>query len=208
MPFFTAVLKSLKFGGRFFTTESWECGLHLGADVNTGTAQQYATAIADWVGNGNSYVSSAAYLDYVKFNAIDITTGRYVDQTFSDTYNLPIPQQGGRQTGPPQISLVISLTTAQLRGRGHAGRFYPPSGGIDIGATGHVAPATVALQAGAAVTLIQAINAVAPNKRVCVYSPAAHILREVTGVRVGDVLDTQRRRRKGLPESYTLVPIT
>lgn len=41
-----------------------------------------------------------------------------------------------------------------------------------------------------------------------IYSPTLDALTPVSAVRVGNVLDTQRRRRDAVPETYVTVPLT
>jgi len=48
---------------------------------------------------------------------------------------------------------------------------------------------------------LTAVNG-ATSVTVCVYSAAASTLQEVTEIKVGNVFDTQRRRRNDLVESY------
>ena len=208
MPLNTAVLYSLRFGGRFFDEEHWECGVHMGSDTNHGTAAAYRQAVTDWIIDPNSKVSSAASLDYVKRNAIDQVTGRYIDQTFSDTSLIAGQINGAGAAMFAQLSLASTLTTAQIRGRGHEGRFYPPSGGLTPSGDGHILNTVAASVAVATVGLINNLNAVDPTNRVVIWSAAAHIMREVTGVRIGNVVDTQRRRRRQMHETYTKQSLT
>jgi hypothetical protein len=67
------------------------------------------------------------------------------------------------------------------------------------------APAGVVTNiAGQAATMLQGLNALfTPGGRLVIWSKAAQTVTDITAIRVGHVVDTQRRRRRSLSESYT-----
>lgn len=207
MVFNTAVLYSLRFGGTLFSGEQWECGVHMGAATNSGTASQYEAAITGFIQDANMAFNNQAKLTYIKRNAIDQVTYKYLDQGSSDTFSLTTPVAGTASAAPGQQAMAITLTTAQLRGLGHEGRFYIPLGTLNINPTGRVGDSQAGVMSIGAGGFISNLNAVRSDNRVCVWSAKAHVMREVTGVRVGDVVDTQRRRRKQLVEKYFPTPV-
>jgi hypothetical protein len=109
---------------------------------------------------------------------------------------------------PPQCSYSVGLQTAALRGRGHIGRFYLPSMAFNVNtATGKVGD--LAGSAGAVLrTWINAINATTDIGTVGVItSLGSGTSRVCTGIRLGQVIDTQRRRRNNISETYTSVAL-
>lgn len=114
----------------------------------------------------------------------------------------------GATSHPYQTSLVLSLRTADSTARGK-GRLYWPATGAQISAT-TLRMATAAQQAfvdglntylGGIRTAIRA-NAGLTTATLVVWSRASSSTRVVLTLRAGDVLDTQRRRRDTLVESY------
>jgi hypothetical protein len=152
-------------------------------------------------------VSAAAKLEWIKYNVIDPVTGRYADPTQSHTFNVVPPTPGLYSPGPPQLTMAISLLTDQARGRGHAGRVYPPSGGLNaLGADGRMAVLDTQNSANAFRTLLMAIQT-AGSTDIVIYSKAAQSFTAVTKTSVGRVLDTQRRRRSSLSEERWTSPV-
>jgi hypothetical protein len=134
------------------------------------------------------------------------TSGHYALQT---TFEQVVADVGGGGTGgnlfPNQVALAISLTTAVTRGAAHRGRFYMPMPNITVVSDGLIAAANRDAVKGSADTFLAAINAVSANYDVAVFSRKAGnpAHRLVTGIEVGRVLDTQRRRRRQLVETYS-----
>lgn len=118
----------------------------------------------------------------------------------------------GAGTGSPlhpfQIARAVTLQTG-LASRRARGRFYWPAITHTVDpATGKATPPTGFGEA--CVALVSGIALSAPSAfdvRPAVYSATANAVTEVTSCRVGDVLDTQRRRRDNLPEAYTVFPL-
>lgn len=118
---------------------------------------------------------------------------------------------------PLQIALAVSLHS-NYDGPTGRGRFYVPTPGIAVQADGTYADTTAANAASAMKGFVDAINAAvaggggtwgapdSPIGRVCVASGGSIVkglapaLHPVTRVSVGEVPDTQRRRRSDLLE--------
>lgn len=160
-----------------------------------------------WTG-ATSRVPKHVTLQGMKWNQID-RDGRYVaDVTrYVDLGANPLP--GGLDTPvvyPNQIALVTSYETGVTRGLAHEGRTYWPTGAplaadgrISIGDAGQVAGAVSQLLADWANWPGIDFNGYGP----CVMSPLrGGASRYISRVRVGRVLDTQRRRRRSQVESY------
>ena len=115
---------------------------------------------------------------------------------------------GGRSGDmlPPQNSVVCSWRTARPGRRGR-GRIYPPPSTVSgVDADGRVNGTMQGDQRDAAVTLleslaIEAVGAGAPHARPIVTGHPWDKYAVITSVDVGDVVDTQRRRRRQLVET-------
>lgn len=126
--------------------------------------------------------------------------------------NYPAPLAGiGAPSKTPQDSVVISLRTGTPGARGR-GRIYVPALAATLG-TGFKftapGPAAMAADAKALFKLIGdqlnlelAQNSFVATVELAVRSVTAHECFYVNRLQVGDILDTQRRRRDALPEAY------
>lgn len=216
-------LHKVVFGGRLAVTDSWSVSLHfLSANLSPLVLSGLmASAVDQWFARTGSALSTSAKLDFLKANELNPAAvpstkpgapdskpfTRYLDTAetnveFFDGLTLP----AGGSPGAPQLSLVVSTRTAALRGLASKGRFYPPTGGMLFNVSGFEATGFAASSATSAAQLITDLNGA--NEGSCVvFSQRGLITREITGVRVGNVVDTQRRRRKGLVETYTSVDV-
>lgn len=202
-------LHRLVWGGRLFDKESWSCSLNIGGTpaVNL-AASTFQAAIGTWMATSSAKISAAAKLDFIKFNDINPVTGRYV-LPISDEILQNDMATGVLAPGPGQNSIVVSTRTTLQRGRAHAGRWYPPTGGVPIVALdGRISAADAAGMAGAARTLVNAINtALAGQGQVVVFSKVGQSVQPVTAIRVGRVVDTMRSRRAQLLEDASQVAL-
>lgn len=110
---------------------------------------------------------------------------------------------------PPQCSRVISLLTGRP-GRSFRGRNYWPSLSGSISATLKVNSPSGQGLADEWVELYDLITASIPGAVALepgVYSPTLDVVTSVTSVSVGDVIDTQRRRRDALVEIYSTATV-
>lgn len=116
---------------------------------------------------------------------------------------LTSPSTGGATLAmPPQSSIVISLLTA-LAGPRHRGRMYFPALGTPaLTATGRLQPAARNLLGTLMSAFLDSWNADLDTLPVGVASAVGNEVTTVNRIRVGDVIDTQRRRRDSLPEAF------
>lgn len=119
--------------------------------------------------------------------------------------------QDGTSTSihPYPTSVVCTLQTA-LAGRRHRGRFYWPGLGLTIAGNGRIGGTDVGNMAVAFADLLERIGEYAGGPdplRPAVVSTVGDEVTPVTSVRVGDVPDTQRRRRNNLVEAYQTAPV-
>lgn len=204
----------LQWGGTLPGGDEWSCGLrmaptpdHLDVPLanDAGWTSTTAMAVQAFHATAASMISPRAILTYSKFNVITVD-GHYKDQVTQEHVFPNVPGGGNAGFTPAnQIALAVSLTTGFARGPAHRGRFYMPLPTMMVGTTGTIAAADRdTIKDSVQHNLIDALNAVTPNLAVAVMSrklasPGSHF---VTGVEIGVVLDTQRRRRNKLKEAY------
>lgn len=113
----------------------------------------------------------------------------------------------GAPRTPPQTSAVFSLRTNTPGGSGR-GRLYWPAVGNQITTAGRFQTGDTALQLTQMINYLQqmetALGAAFPTIgfNLAVRSRQTHTTPHVVRIQIGDVADTQRRRRDHLPESY------
>jgi len=200
-----------------------------GGASNEATALAIAAHVEAWwtpaapYGAGNIFNSLATHrLTELKVAKIR-EDGTYPpdEPSYSHFYLPPIAGQTGKPAGmTAQDTTAVTLTTALPRGLASKGRLYlPPHAQALPDATGLVPAATIDPVMQSIRTLINAINATAVVGNVAVFSrgkgvptynadrnrieytyPNPGAFNVVTGVSMGRVVDTQRRRRRQLTE--------
>lgn len=210
-PFSTPHLY-LTWGGPLPGNEQWTCGVRLAPTSAQSEAQavsaaaallpDYVTPLKAWFISAQSMISSTCRMNWVKCNAIG-TDGEYIEDTTNEAAFADIYGSVGMAV-PNQIALAISLITGFNRGPAHRGRFFSPMPAIAVGADGLIAAADRNYTKTSAETLLAGINNQSAVWDVHVMSrkAGAPAHRSVSGIEVGRVLDTQRRRRNKLPETY------
>jgi len=212
-------------GTCFAGQEEWSTGFYLGSDsgdaLDPGTTSAAAIA-ARWTTfftHAQAFVSTAYKTDAVKVSLLN--TDGDVDLSQIDIYDYPSAITGvsGGAPLPPQISVVATLTSDNQRGLASKGRMYLPGVNLPIFPTDpHFSPTEQGQMATKLEEFIEGVNdefnlpgrVVLASKGHKVqgpggpddYSYADGITRYVTGLRIGNVYDTQRRRRNGLVEGY------
>lgn len=196
--------------------DRWSVGLNLmpqtgsPADLITGqddlnsAAADVAAALSPVTLSGiASMMTSACNIDEVQVQFFG------TDNLLSAQSTPAIPSFGGSGSikAPPQCALTISLQTG-LPGASYRGRIYWPALGASLQNTGRITGYS-GLVANYR-TLFNTINnelSAYGNLKYAVYSPTKDVLTAVSNIRVGDVLDTQRRRRDAIAETYLTAPI-
>lgn len=108
---------------------------------------------------------------------------------------------------PNQCAVVVSLGTGQA-GKSRRGRIFVPLLGLGM-VDGRMASTSPGLIADAFQGMLESLAgagyATPPSEgRVVVASATLGITTPVTNIRVGNVIDTQQRRRDAIVEAYTL----
>jgi hypothetical protein len=180
-------------------------------------AEDLITPVSTWWTSSVIPFSVAAQLAWVKVAQIG-PDGRYVPVEGNPGIAEITPPTPGPSSGvpAPQLSVAVTLDSGSRLGRARTGRCYLPPANINVSGTSGLisengANAVRDSFAGLLADMRDIINAVVVTG---ILQPAimseigSGTTRQVQGVRVGRVIDTQRRRRRGLPESYTaLAPV-
>lgn len=201
----------LQWGGTLPGNESWSCGVRFrpvtaaNSGDPAGMIVACRTALTSYHADANTKIATLAKLTFVKLNMIN-TAGHYaIDSTFQE---IVAPVSGGASVAagsPNQMALAVSLTTDVTRGPAHRGRFYLPMPQVALDATlGTLSTVDANAIKTRTTTLITALNAVSADYKLAIFSrkDGAPAHRDVVGVSVGRVLDTQRRRRKKIAEQW------
>lgn len=203
MPFPRPHLKVTFFGDGWSQQEEWSTGLRLDGQTMPTDAQMTSLENAFVALFGNSALVTSQHVRYLgcKVAPQDVS-GLYGADGNAKEKLRTTPLAGTGTGGLPQATVVATLTTASPRGLANEGRMYLPSTGMLPIADGRVMATTATGVATAVVTFLNAVDAIGIGN-VAVFSKTREgAARDVTGVRVGRVIDTQRRRRNHIPELY------
>lgn len=112
----------------------------------------------------------------------------------------------GSQAHPFQTAVVCSLRTAAVGGSGRGRIYWPGTGQVIAASTLRISTADLtSILSGFQSYLTSVRNAIATTftgVQLAVWSRKNSSLANVSSIQVGDVLDTQRRRRDTLVETY------
>lgn len=214
--------------GSLYGTEAFSFGFHIVQAPTVAEDQLPAVTqeLADKIGNlVRTYFNGAApnglaltamaKLQRVKANRIG-RDGRYMDtDSLEHVVNPAIAGRSAVQP-PPQLALAVSLIgNENPRGLAGRGRFYlPPMAGMDsVTADGKIGPTSIPLVVSATQKLIRDVNALFNGLGVqYAYVGNTSIgsgnrpgrQQVISEIRVGNVCDTVRSRRRSLQENYTV----
>lgn len=155
-------------------------------------------------------MSSAAKLTGVRLEVRDDTSDGLIGIS---EYTLPTPWGGGTPvTLPPQAAVVVSLRTTTPGGSGR-GRIYWPALGATLNSTGRLtSPTTDTVATGFKTYFASVRGALATafpliGFDLAVRSKTTRTTPHVVRLQVGNIIDTQRRRRDAIRESYSTLDI-
>lgn len=203
----------LSFGGTVSGEDVWSNALSLGspetgvtqAAFNALEPQQFESALR------TAYMGAQGMASYETVSWIKLAyigeDGKYIGEP--KIYDFNVPGQGsGSFNVPPQDSIVISHLTEAKRGLAYRGRTYLPAGFGDATANGKLSSATINTILTKFTTFFNAINTITttttglPIKVIVNSNVRSGMSRYVTALSVGNLVDTQRRRRNRLSEAY------
>jgi len=179
--------------------EVWTFGVHSEGSISLAAAQ---TAWA----NGVTAFASVAYLGDLCTDVqfLEITTAELDAGTGGQLSKVADPRSeaGTNVSGclPFQCAPVVSLRTAMATRSGR-GRFYAPSPAVDVQDGGRLTPTAQGNLADAAEGLLGGLTAA--SLQPVLLNRTSLDTTPITSLDVGDVIDTQRRRRNKLVEGRT-----
>ena len=183
--------------------ESWSFTLHAEGSLSTADA---ATAFGDaltaaWTGGMDDVTTADVDCTLASVAALDPATDGQLTRV---EVVLALTGVAAGEMLPYQCATVISLLTDSATRHGR-GRFYLPplaTGTVDGGL---ISAATITSLDTAWTAFFDSLNTDGLNP--VVRNRTGHISTPVTGARVGNVFDTQRRRRNKLVEVYTAIAV-
>jgi len=183
--------------------ESWSFTLHAEGSLSTADA---ATAFGDaltaaWAGGMDDVTTADVDCTLASVAALDPATDGQLTRV---EVVLALTGVAAGEMLPYQCATVISLLTDSATRHGR-GRFYLPplaTGTVDGGL---ISAATITSLDTAWTAFFDSLNTDGLNP--VVRNRTGHISTPVTGARVGNVFDTQRRRRNKLVEVYTAIAV-
>jgi hypothetical protein len=183
--------------------ESFTFTMHAEANLSTGDA---ATAFADaltacWAAGMDDLTTPEVDLTLASAAAIDEATDGQITRV---EVVLALTGVADAEMLPFQCATVITLLTASATRHGR-GRFYLPPLAASFLLNGKLNSTAMTTLDTAWTAFFDSLNTDGVNP--VVRNRTGHISTPVTGARVGDVIDTQRRRRNKLVETYTAITV-
>ena len=185
-----------------FPGEVWSFGVYTDSNLSLSAMQsQWMTGITNFWGTATALFCTDVETTRATTVEIDPATGKQLtgaedtrtDAGTSEATCLPF-----------QCAPVVTLRTATLSRAGR-GRFYAPSLAVDQVSAGRMLTTARDTLADAAEDLVQGLTSAGGN--LVIYHRGSGSTTIVTSLDVGDVIDTQRRRRNKLIESRTSRPL-
>jgi hypothetical protein len=185
-----------------FPGESWTFGLYTDSSLSLAAAQSsLVTGITNFWATATALFCTDVEAIRAVTVEVDPATGK---QLTGAEDALALAGTSAATCLPFQCAPVVSLRTATLSRAGR-GRFYAPSLAVDQVDAGRMLTAARNTLADAAEDLVQGLTAGGGN--VVIYHRGLGTTSLVTSLDVGDVIDTQRRRRNKLIEARTSRPV-
>lgn len=220
----------LTFGGTQAKGQDiWTCGINLSIQndelipiVPTNAVVAFENYIKDvdadiidiftnYISNKDMNIPTGATLDYIKLAVID-TDGQYIVD--AHTWEPQEVTGGVKQFYVPQVSIVMTLQSDKRVDPGKYGRFYLPTTATNV--RGGYRPVNTTEKATLTANLLAALNRrvggglADVRVRPAAVTSASNFsgsYRPFTTVKVGNVFDTQRRRRNKIGETYEVVDV-
>lgn len=217
------VVRCTAFGSCYSGAEEWSTGFYMG-DVTSdalapdqGSADFFLTAWQTFFTNTTTGITNQYKTEGVRVALLNTDGKTDLNANFYAYPTVPFAGTGGAQNIHPQLTLVASLQARPDRGLGAKGRMFLPGIAHSIGSNAKLTPADTAKVALNLKTLFDTMNGSteiwgnvinASRGRGLGVGGDMPVNRNVEDVLVGDVYDTQRRRRNQLQETYSTQAIT
>jgi hypothetical protein len=183
--------------------ETWSCTLHTtGAGTLASAQTAFSGAVgAFWTGELDSIVTADVSVTEVSTASIDAGTGHQISRLIDD---VSLPGVAAGEMLPFQCASGVSWRTAMATRSGR-GRMYLPPLAVSTLDTGRLSSAAVS-------TIIDAVGQLTDSLdggglALVLLNRTTLATTAVTSVDVGNVIDTQRRRRNKLVEVRVSSPV-
>lgn len=178
-----------------------------------GLVAEIAPIVLAWFDRPTSFVSGGCRLGFVALNPISATTKKYLFPNQPVEYVFDPTEASPMSAGIPQAAYAVTLRSSLFnRGPAARGRFYVPMAQqteTTPTATGVLPAATATNMAQSAGTFLSALANLAPPNELdpvvpWLYGDGASGPEDspILDCYVGNVIDTQRRRRNQIAETY------
>jgi hypothetical protein len=165
-------------------------------------------SITDWFTDPGSYIPGSVSLEWIK--AVNIAP----DGTYSsDPVTRALSATGGSVTTAQCsfLSVALSFKTDGIGRRNKNGRVYPPNFAAPLAVAGGAAITSTA-QTDLVASAQELIAALSPHGAEFEFLPSVISTKggheRITKVRVGNVMDVQRRRKNAVPEVYMTADVS
>lgn len=217
------VVRCTAFGTCYDGAEEWSTGFFMGNPTDDALAPTQASAnyfLAQWTTfftNVTSGISSRYKTVGVRTALLNTDGKTDLNANFYAYPTVPFAGTGGSQNIHPQLTLVASLQARPDAGLGAKGRMFLPGVAHSISTNAKLTTTDTDKVALNLKTLFDAMNAStdiwgnvinASRGRALGVGGDMPVNRNVEDVLVGNVYDTQRRRRNQLQEQYSTQAIT
>lgn len=193
--------------------ETWSCGIDYvvdggGAILAPTDVQTWATTAAAVLTGGETRYPAVTAIMGANVNATKVTTYGYGPSGPAVATGLADLSWLGAGTirTPFSTSMCVTKRTS-FAGRSYRGRMYWPALAANVNSDGTFAR-TQAVVDDFALMFEDLAATGGPDTLIpVVHSATANVVTAVTSVAVGSVLDTQRRRRENVVETYLTAPV-
>lgn len=210
----------LRFGGPSVGgAEQWSCGLrlkHLGGDgleamrqEAIDTIETVAAICVDYVNDVNAAFNGLVAVEWVKLDVINKATGKYAYPDNPNTFELEAPDTAAGPPGPLQVAYRVTTRGLYKRGPAARGGWFVPVGAAGVTNVGRISTANAQAMADAAGSFLRNLAEIDSGSGPDAWVPwlfgdgkTGPRDSVIDLVQVGDVYDTQRRRRNELDEVY------
>jgi len=207
----------IQFSGGLPSGEVWSCGLRTTSPLTPGAGDNIAAIASGCVTPWTTFFTTSNVA--AGANTTFTTVTARVISPAGVTTAIGVASPGSAVVGlganalPNQIARCFTLQTGRA-GRSGRGRIYVPALGAVLGSTGLISSTFSLNCAQALATAIISMNsAIQAQTNVAVFiGVQSQVILDngarVLSVRVGNVLDTQRRRRDAMTEAYSSATVT